>query len=87
MELEVRGERDALERRGLFDRQIVVVDEVAELRLVIRTRVAGVDRDVQLGRDPEPDVGADGEAAEVALVQGELRVTSSKTSLPAVAAE
>jgi len=65
VQLEVRGERNALERGGLLDRLVVVVDEVAELRLVARARVAGVKGEIQLRREAEADVGANGETAEV----------------------
>src|SRR5204863_8544522 len=47
----VRRERDTLEGRRLLDRQVVVVDEVAELRLVIRARVATREDDVDAGRE------------------------------------
>src|SRR5437879_13641674 len=69
---DAQRDRHASQRRPLLDRQVVLIDPVAEYRQAADTGVADVDHEVGDRRDTNGDVAAERRRAEVGAVDGEL---------------
>src|SRR3989442_492837 len=69
---DAQRDRHAPQRRRLLDRQIVLIDPVAEFRVTADAGVADVEHDVCDRRDPNGNVAAERCRAEVGAVDGEL---------------